>query len=104
MRWAPAFQLVTVPLGIEHIDGVVGDALHQEPVSASLCLSWSSGITAAGSPLSVCFVKTPPTVRSGLTSGIAACPFSSHVPDAGMLADEIGRTGRGSKSVELRGY
>ena len=31
MRWAPAFQLVTRPCGIEHEDRVVGDALDEDP-------------------------------------------------------------------------
>ena len=30
MRWAPAFQLVTMPLRIEHVERVVGDALDEE--------------------------------------------------------------------------
>ena len=30
MRWAPAFQLVTMPSGLEHEDGVVGHALDEQ--------------------------------------------------------------------------
>ncbi len=30
MRSAPAFQLVTCPSGVEHEDGVIGDALDQQ--------------------------------------------------------------------------